>query len=377
MRRWGGDNESNVGSATSKVLFVRGTINLAEDDKGRELTAKDWQDPAYDWEAYLKAYDPKVYGNSKKAEGALEEARDRSQKKQEKHVVINVGSNTTIVGLGKNARIINGSLRVKGVRNVILRNITFEDSYDYFPEWDPKDGPTGNWNTEYDNVQIMDSTNVWVDHCTFLDGARPDDRAPIIFGQRALLHDGVLDVTLSSNYVTVSHNIFRGHGKTNLVGGSDSRKEDDGKLKATFRHNLWESTAERMPRVRYGQVDVYNNYYKGSLKNPAYQWMYGIGVGLSSKIYSENNYFELEPGIPAYSVIKSWKGATFLDKGSMLNGKPVDILKEWNAFAADPANKVTSLTADVGWEPKYRSVPVLSATQVPDYVTANAGAGKL
>ena len=378
IKALGGDNATNAGVATSKVIFVRGTINLAEDENGRERSANDWRDPSYDWDAYLKTYDPKLYGNVRKAEGALEEARERSQKNQEKHVVINVGSNTTVIGLGNSARIIKGSLRVKGVRNVIIRNVTFEDAYDYFPEWDPKDGPTGNWNTEYDNLQVMESTNVWVDHCTFTDGERSDDNAPIIFGQRALHHDGMLDITLASNYVTVSNNVFKGHGKTNLIGGSDSRTaEDSGRLRVTFRHNIWDTTAERMPRVRFGEVDVYNNYYKGSPEHAAYKWVYGMGVGFESKIYSESNYFALDHDIPAYSMIKSWKGATFFDKGSVLNGKPVDILKEWNAFAANPANKVTTLTENVGWIPKYRGVPVLPAQDVPAYVTTHAGAGKL
>ncbi len=35
--------------------------------------------------------------------------------------------------------------------NVIVRNITFQDTADCFPEWSPTDGVTGNWNAAYDS----------------------------------------------------------------------------------------------------------------------------------------------------------------------------------------------------------------------------------
>ena len=36
--------------------------------------------------------------------------------------------------------------------NVIVRNISFQDTADCFPEWSPTDGITGNWNAAYDSI---------------------------------------------------------------------------------------------------------------------------------------------------------------------------------------------------------------------------------
>ena len=82
--------------------------------------------------------------------------------------------------------------------------------------------------------------------------------------------------------------LLKEHDKTNLIGSSDSQKLDVDKLKVTFHHNLWEHTKERSPRVRRGQVHVYNNLYVTATGIP-YAHGYSIGVGVQSHIFSENN----------------------------------------------------------------------------------------
>jgi len=130
-----------------KIIYVKGTINLSSDDSGRELTEKDYADPAYNFEAYKKAYNPATWnrqelvkGRPPKLTGPQAEARKRSQKNQAKVVVIHVPSNSTIIDVGKDAKIVKGNLFIgAGSDNVIIRNIAFEDAFDYFPEWDPRD----------------------------------------------------------------------------------------------------------------------------------------------------------------------------------------------------------------------------------------------
>lgn len=387
----GGDNASNGDNTGNAIIYVKGTVDLLADKNGKALGAKDFADPAYDWDAYLKAYSPEAFGHKAKAKGPLEDARKRSQKNQEKYSVINVGSNKTIVGVGADARIIGGGLKLNGSSNVIIRNIGFEDAYDLFPEWDPRDGKTGNWNSEYDNIQIINGARyIWIDHCSFADGKHPDTAEPKIFGRYVQHHDGAIDITNQSDLVTVSYNVFRDHDKMDLIGSSDKRKDDAGKLRVSFHHNLWENTTQRMPRVRYGQVDVFNNYYrnpkyKDDDTRADYQWLYGIGIGFASKVYSENNFFELGADVPAGTLIANYKGESFFDKGSMLNGKPVDMLKEYNAFAAaHPEKKLKELKSGVDWSPvnkkaklNIRPDGVLPAADVPAYVLKHAGVGKL
>ncbi|WP_119157374.1 pectate lyase family protein [Caldimonas tepidiphila] len=356
-------------SNSPKIVKVRGTIDLSVDDANRPLGYADYRDPAFDFDAYLKAYDPATWGK-KPVEGPLEEARKRSAQRQAARTTIRVPSNTTIVGVGRDARIVHGMLLLEKVENVIVRNIHFEDAYDHFPAWDPKDNAGGEWNSEYDNVSLRGATNVWIDHCTFSDGARPDHTARTALGRRMQHHDGQLDITLQSNHVTVSWNHFRDHDKTNLVGGSDSIKADDGKLKVTFHHNLWEGTKERAPRVRYGEVHVYNNLYVADSRPPM-GYGYSIGVGFNSRVFSENNVWEASPDVRATALVKLWKGSTFFDRGSLLNGRPVDL------FASlQEANPTATLSREVGWQPRLHG-KIDDAADVARRVRASAGAGRL
>ena len=61
--------------------------------------------------------------------------------------------------------------------------------------------------------------------------------------------------------MTVSWCRFSRHDKTMLIGGSDRHVDDEGHLRVTLHHNLWEDCAERTPRVRFGRVHVANNLF--------------------------------------------------------------------------------------------------------------------
>lgn len=356
-------------SASPKIVKVQGTIDLSVDAANKPLGAADYRDPAFDFEAYLRAYDPQTWGK-KPLEGPLEEARKRSSARQAATVVVRVPSNTTLVGEGKDARIINGMLLLEKVENIIVRNIHFADAYDHFPAWDPKDNANGEWNSEYDNLSLRGASQVWVDHCTFSDGDRPDHTARTALGRPMQHHDGALDITLQSSNVTVSWNHFKDHDKTNLVGSSDSQTADAGRLKVTFHHNLWENSKERSPRVRFGEVHVFNNLYVGS-RNVPYAFVYSIGVGAKSRVFSENNVWQTSSDVPAEALVKLWKGDAFFDRGSVHNGKPVDLLA-----ALRNANPGVAISGDVGWTPRL-FVRVDPVAEVADKVRAGAGVGRL
>ncbi|MCZ8073388.1 MAG: hypothetical protein O9341_04575, partial [Paucibacter sp.] len=179
-------------------------------------------------------------------------------------------------------------------------------------------------------------------------------------------HDGLLDITQQSDLVTVSWSHFRDHDKTHLIGSSDSRSEDAGHLRVSFHHNHWERTQARTPRVRYGQVHLYNNLFSvPDLK--AYD--YSIGVGVHSRVLSEANVWRSAPGLSSRQLVKWWKGQHFADRGSLHNGQPVDLLAELRA-----ANPGVVISADLGWQPVL-AAPVEPAEQVEARVLAGAGAG--
>jgi pectate lyase len=160
-----------------------------------------------------------------------------------------VGSNKTIVGLGTDAKIVGGGLYLYKEKNVIIRNITFQDSSE-------------------DAIGITtDTTNVWVDHCTLMNGA-----------------DGLIDISRKSSFVTLSWNVFRNHHKTILIGHSDAASSDIGFLKVTLHHNWFDATLTRHPSVRFGQVHVFNNFYNENLS-------YGIASRMEADLVVEGNYF--------------------------------------------------------------------------------------
>jgi pectate lyase len=63
----------------------------------------------------------------------LEHARAQSQRNQQAHTEINVGSNTTQLGL-RGATLRHATLMFDRADNVIVRNLTFEDAVDCFPQ---------------------------------------------------------------------------------------------------------------------------------------------------------------------------------------------------------------------------------------------------
>jgi pectate lyase len=78
------------------------------------------------------------------------------------------------------------------------------------------------------------------------------------------------------------------HRFSNLIGHSDNNAaEDAGRLHITFHHNWWsEGVQERMPRVRFGKIHCFNNYFSSAGNN------YCIRAALESEVLVENNFFE-------------------------------------------------------------------------------------
>ncbi len=164
---------------------------------------------------------------------------------------IQVASDTTIDGRGQAIRIRRHGLELRGVRNVILHNLRFDDGA----------------GDDVDALSIIDGArDVWVDHVTFAD-----------------FSDGLLDITRAATNVTVSWCHFRNHDKTMLIGASVDHDED-AVIRVTLHHNWFERTNQRHPRLRYGRVHVFNTFYD--------RWgRYGIGASQRGEVRSEGNDF--------------------------------------------------------------------------------------
>jgi pectate lyase len=174
---------------------------------------------------------------------------------------LEIGSNTTLEGMGATATI-EGGISIDGKQNVILRNFRLN---------------AANSDAGEDGINIQGSSRIWIDHLEIYDGA-----------------DGNLDITNGCDFITVSWTKFRYSGSgdhrfVNLIGSDD---DDSGNYRVTFHHNWWATNSmERMPRVRFGQVHVFNNYY-GTGTNTNLNNDHCIRAGYESDVRVESNYFD-------------------------------------------------------------------------------------
>ena len=356
------------GSDTPKLIKIAGTIVAITDEVGDRLDCADYAAGGYALKKYLAAYDPRTWGSAKPS-GPQEEARQASAARQAERIVLPVGSNTTLVGLGDSAVLKGASLQIKNADNVIVRNLDLRDAYDCFPVWQPNTGGLGDWKTAYDNLWLTGATHVWVDHVTLSDKGHPDAKEPTYFARNYLRHDGLLDITGGSDLVTVSWSRFAGHDKAMLIGSGDTATGDRGKLRVTLHHNAFESVVQRAPRVRFGQVHVYNNRYD----IPGDDYRYSLGVSTESRMYVESNAFHAPGHVEVADLVKSWNGSALHQSGTLFNGFPVDLLSIYNAYNSGSER---DLTADVGWTPTLHT-RIDSAREADRAVARGAGAGRI
>ncbi|KAF1937783.1 pectin lyase-like protein [Clathrospora elynae] len=133
---------------------------------------------------------------------------------------VQIGSNKSLIGLGKGAQIIGAGLNIYSQTNVIIRNFGLTAIPD-------------------DAITIRNSTRVWIDHNEFTTGnftANGPD-----------LYDGQLDIIRANDWITVSWNYFHDHWKSSL------------------HHNYWRNMGTRGPAGRFGHQHIYNNLYEDFL----------------------------------------------------------------------------------------------------------------
>lgn len=203
-------------------------------------------------------------------------------------VYIKQMSNLTI--FSKNgATIKHGAFTISDADNVIIRNISFDELW----EWDEGDASNtaGDYDiNDWDYMTIENGSNgIWIDHCTFYKA-----------------YDGIIDIKTSDAYatpmnVTISWCEFMpgskdntffnetmeyvdankenmpyyqhlldegmtkeqiwwyayGQKKTHLLGQNDEATANVN-LKVTFANNYYYNSMDRMPRLRFGTAHVYN-----------------------------------------------------------------------------------------------------------------------
>ncbi|WP_069771942.1 polysaccharide lyase family 1 protein [Streptomyces sp. LUP30] len=237
---------------------------------------------------------------------------------------VDVGSNTTVLGVGSSSGFTGGGLRLKKVTNVVIRNLNISKPLK------PADG-----------IEVQASTKVWIDHNSF-SADRDHDKDH---------YDGLLDINHASDFVTVSWNTFKDHYKGSLVGHSDNNAgQDTGHLRVTYHHNHFSDVYSRIPSLRFGTGHFYDNYVVGAET--------AVHSRMGAQMLVENNVFR------STLVAVTTERDSDVDGYANLTGNDL-------GGAATEVSRVGTFT-----EPPY-SYTAEPASSVVASVTSGAGAGKL
>ncbi|MFD4553653.1 polysaccharide lyase family 1 protein [Streptomyces sp. NPDC058469] len=237
---------------------------------------------------------------------------------------VDIGSNTTVLGVGSASGFTGGGLRLKKVTNVVVRNLNISKPVA------PADG-----------ITVQASTKVWIDHNAF--------SSDLDHGKD--YYDGLVDISHASDYVTVSWNTFKNHYKGSLVGHSDNNaSEDTGHLRVTYHHNWFDQVNSRIPSLRFGTGHFYDNYVVGAET--------AVHSRMGAQMFVQNNVFR------DTEVAVTTNRDSDVDGYANLSGNDL-------GGAATEISQVGTFTS-----PPY-SYTAEPASTVVASVTAGAGTGKL
>ncbi|MEY4490075.1 MAG: hypothetical protein RIQ79_2583 [Verrucomicrobiota bacterium] len=251
-------------------------------------------------------------------------------------------------------------LNIKGTSNVIVRNLRFDEMW----EWD--EVSKGDYDSnDWDFIDLSNGgsvTNVWIDHCTFTktyDGIVDlkkgtqnvtfswcryvgDDGATnpnsFVRQQIAALEANKSSYTfynfLRTNGFSVEDivQIIQGHDKCHLMGATELDAQNN-VLSATFHHQWFENIWDRcVPRLRGGQVHNYNIYVDDSVALVAKRLRdtRKAAMGTSAQLSLENTY----------SFNPFLNGSISTEGGAILVEKSVyiDCITPLRNNQTDPAN---------------------------------------
>jgi len=227
--------------------------------------------------------------------------------------MLDVSADTSVLGVGRAAEIVGGGLRLLEVSNVVIRNLTFRDSF-----------VPGDWDGDFDDndndgIRVDTSDRVWIDHCEFV-----------------RLGDGQVDVRKDATNVTISWCIFRDHNKTLGVGWTDNLVTT-----LTLHHNRFSNTHQRNGSIdNVAVAHAYNIWHTGHSS-------YGMSSRGATQLLIENSLFEHVRN----PMIASEDESRIHQRGSLFDGTwgshddtGVDIdPADHYAYEPDPVEQVTEL----------------------------------
>lgn len=176
---------------------------------------------------------------------------------------LDVGSNTTIVGLDENSGISGSSFHLSNEnKNIIIKYLNITN-------------PSG------DGISVWNAQRVFISHVDFYDCG-----------------DGSCDINRGSDSVTLSYCRFyyptQADHRFTMIADGHMTWDDNGvviaygnKLNLTLHHNWWdEKSDQRMPSASNTNAHMYNNYWSCTGN------YYCSNARHETEFYSENNYYD-------------------------------------------------------------------------------------
>jgi pectate lyase len=167
-----------------------------------------------------------------------------------------VGSNKTIVGLGRGAQLRSVNVDLGSSQNVIVRNVTL---YDVNPELIEAD----------DAFTVNAASSIWLDHCTM-----------------KWISDGFTDINADSRDITLSWMHYDGVSPS-ACEGQHPQAAQITDANVTVHHSFFDHVATHSPAV-YGplaRVHIFNNLVSDNLD-------YAIGSTCGSRVLVQGNTFQ-------------------------------------------------------------------------------------
>jgi pectate lyase len=238
------------------------------------------------------------------------------------------------------------TFNIKSTNNIIIRNLKFDEMW----EWD--EASKGNYDKDdYDFIDLSNggvAYNVWIDHCTFTkayDGVvdmKAGTYNVTISWCKYLGDDGAtnsssfvrqqitkLEASKSSyafyNFLRTTAGftqeeiiaIIQGQDKTHLIGAT-SQDSSNSSFLITLHHDWFINPWDRLPRLRGGQVHVYNIYADDTLALAAKRLRDTRVAAMSTANQNTiNNTYNFNP--PINGTISTEGGAILVEKSAYID----------------------------------------------------------
>ena len=129
---------------------------------------------------------------------------------------------------------------------------------------------------------------------------------PVCRSKTAILkqcHDGALDITKASDFVTVSYNLFAQHHKNILIGSSDSATATTASCASRSATTCPRHRASARRACASARCTCSTTTMWARERLPVYPNSYSVGVGANAKILSNNNVFAIAGAAGATQVV--------------------------------------------------------------------------